>query len=414
MVWDGLIARADDLAAVGDLLHAVGRPPHDARNRKEGRIQFAREVEHVVHEAGVEVHVGADALINAPLFGDQLGGCLRHVFAHLVFLFLVLFRRQFFGKGFQDVRARVGEGVHRVAHAVYEAGVVICFFIEDLRHKIFEFAAVKVGHVLLDTVEHLAYLDVRAAVLGPLQRAERRRHRRIGVCAGRGDHVRGKGRVVAAAVLRMQNEAQVEHFRFQSGKFAVVAQHVEDVFRGGKVLLRLVDKEGGVRVIVSVSLLAVYGQKRKLRDQLERLAQYVLFGYVVRARIVGVEGENTARQHVHHVARGRLHDDIPHEGGGQAAEIRQDLAEALEVCLRRQVAEQKQEGRLFKGKAPPDLPGDQIADADAAVVQLAVDGDFIAVCIFAERLDLRDLRQAADDAVAVYVAQAALDVVFFV
>ena len=47
---DGLVAGADDLSAVRDLFHAVGRPARDTRNRKEGCIELAGEIEHVVDE----------------------------------------------------------------------------------------------------------------------------------------------------------------------------------------------------------------------------------------------------------------------------------------------------------------------------------------------------------------------------
>ncbi len=226
--------------------------------------------------------------------------------------------------------------------------------------------------------------------------------------------MRRERRVVAAAVLGVQNEALVEHRRFEGGELAVVAQHVQDIFRGGKVCARLMNKQRRVRIIIAVRLLAVDGEKRELRDELKRLAQNILFRGIVRPRVIGVEGKHAAGEHIHHVARGRLHDDVALERGGQGAEIRQNFAEAVELASRGQVPEQQQVRRLLEGKAPPLRSRDQIAHVDAAVVQLALDGDFVSVFVLAERGDFGNFGEAAHHAVAVDVAQPPLYVVFFV
>ena len=134
--------------------------------------------------------------------------------------------------------------------------------------------------------------------------------------------MRGEGGVVAAAVFGVQDEAQVEHLRFQLGVSAVLAQHIQDIFRGGKVLSRLVDEERGVRMVVLVRLLRIDGEQGELGDELQGLAQNVAFGDVVRFRVVRIEGKHAAGEHIHHVFRGGFHDDVPHEGGGKGAEIR--------------------------------------------------------------------------------------------
>ena len=164
------------------------------------------------------------------------------------------------------------------------------------------------------------------------------------------------------------------------------------------------DEQRRVRMVIFVRLLAVHGEQRELRDELQRLPQYVLFGNVVGARVVGVEGEHAPREHVHHVLRRRLHDDIAHERGRQLAEIRQQLAEPCKVLFCGQVAEQEQEGRFFKIETPPLHAFHEVADVDAAVIQLPVYGHFVPVFVLAEGNDLGDLRQAAHDAVAVHVA----------
>ena len=57
---DALVGRADDLIHVDKLLHAVGGPADDTRNRKDRGVQLHRDAQHVIHKAGVEVHVRRD------------------------------------------------------------------------------------------------------------------------------------------------------------------------------------------------------------------------------------------------------------------------------------------------------------------------------------------------------------------
>ena len=51
---------------------AVGTPPGDARNGKNGGIKLQRQVEHVVYKAAVKVYVCADAFVNMPFFSNYL------------------------------------------------------------------------------------------------------------------------------------------------------------------------------------------------------------------------------------------------------------------------------------------------------------------------------------------------------
>ena len=94
-------------------------------------------------------------------------------------------------------------------HAVHEARFVERLLVEDLSNVIREFAAFEIGHVFFDGVEHLAHFDVGSAVFGSFERAQGRRHRRIGVRSRGRDHVRRERGVIAAAVFGMQNEAKV-------------------------------------------------------------------------------------------------------------------------------------------------------------------------------------------------------------
>ena len=272
---DCLVAGADDLAAVGDLFHSVCRPARNARNGKEGRIQFPRKIEHIIDKAREKVYVGADALVDLALFRDELRRHVRDGFSHLVFFLHVLFYGELFRKRFEDIRARVGEGIHRVPHAVDEPRAVERLFVEHFRKVVFELSLVKIGHVRLDVVEHLAHFDVRAAVFGSFEGAEGSCDGGICIRSRRGDDVRRESGVVAAAVFRVEHEAHIQRFCFEFRVAFVGTHEAEEVLCGAEFRLRLVNYQAAVRMVVRVNLVAVGGEQRELREQLYALTQDV-------------------------------------------------------------------------------------------------------------------------------------------
>ena len=129
----------------------------------------------------------------------------------------------------------------------------------------------------------------------------------------------GKGGVVAAAVVRVEDEGNVQHPGLQLGVGAVRPQNAQDVLRRGELGVRLVDEQALAVVIVAVGLVAVHRQQGEQRNQLHGLPQHVGDGNIFRVLVIGIEGEHAAGQGVHHVAAGGLHDDVPHKAGGQGA-----------------------------------------------------------------------------------------------
>ena len=83
--------------------------------------------------------------------------------------------------------------------------------------------------ILLDVRKHLKNFQVGAAVLRSLQRAKRCRDGRIGVRSRRGNDVRRKGRVISSAMLRVQDQCDIQHLRLKLCILAVRVEHLEQI-----------------------------------------------------------------------------------------------------------------------------------------------------------------------------------------
>ena len=56
------VTGTDQLAAGGQLLHAVRAPTGHTGHGEQGGIQLTRQTQHIVHEAAVEVDIGGNGL----------------------------------------------------------------------------------------------------------------------------------------------------------------------------------------------------------------------------------------------------------------------------------------------------------------------------------------------------------------
>ena len=106
-----------------------------------------------------------------------------------------------------------------MAHAVDQAAAVAALLADDLAQELADLVVVgRILDIFQNVIQLVHDLQVRAAVLGALQRADGRADGRIGVRAGAGQHAAGEGRAVAAAVVRVDEQAEVEQTRFLVGE----------------------------------------------------------------------------------------------------------------------------------------------------------------------------------------------------
>ena len=296
-----------------------------------------------------------------------------------------------------------------MTHAVDQPLAVKGFAMEQLFQVGFQLLVVlDVVEVVPDVLHHMHDHQVGTAVARALEGAQRRRHGRVGVGAGGGDHTGGKGGVVAAAVLGVQQQRHVQHAGLQRGVLHIRAQHPQKVLCGGKAGVRAVDIHTGVFFVVVIGVVAVHRQHGEDARQLDALAQHVGGVQVRSLGVVGRQRQHAARHAVHDIMAGRLHNDIAGKVGGHGAALAQHRAELFQLLRGGQLAKQQQIARLLKGKAAAAAAVDQVFYVIAAVQQLTVCRVLDPVHIL-ERPDVRDVGQTCQHALAGLVAQTGLD-----
>ena len=221
-----------------------------------------------------------------------------------------------------------------------------------------------------------------------------------------------KAGIVAAAVLGVNDQGNIQRQCFGQGILSVLAQHIQDILRRAQIGVRVMkEKAGAVAQIIGVGLIAVNRQLRKHGDQLNTLPQYVLQAHILRLRIVAVVGQNAAGHGVHHIGAGRLHDDVPYKAVGQAPVAPQHLVEFLQLLFGGKPPDQQQINCLLKAKAPVlQCAADQIVDVISPVEKLP----FHRFAHGAGSVDVADFRKAGQNALSRHVPQPPVDPEFFI
>ena len=214
-------------------------------------------------------------------------------------------------------------------------------------------------------------------------------------------------------MVGVQKEQDVQKTCFVRRELAVEAQHGKDVFGGREALLRVVQHEALAAEVVRFGVVGVARDGRQLRHEVHALDERLIDVGRVRVGVVVVEREDRLLELVHEVLARMVQQVRFEEAFGQFVAFLEALTVAPKVVFRRQVAEEQQEARFFVeiGRAVGGI--DEIHDVDAAIEQLAVGVDLVAVVVDLVADDISDARQADQDARLVLVSEAAFDVVFF-
>ena len=117
-------------------------------------------------------------------FGQHAGGKPLDRAEGFVLFIVPFLISQPLGVGFEDLGARVAQGIHSVAHAVDQPASVAGLLADNPGQQGAQFAFILRVFDIFQNIVKLAHdLEVRAAVLGAFERADRRRDRGISIGA---------------------------------------------------------------------------------------------------------------------------------------------------------------------------------------------------------------------------------------
>ena len=386
----------------------MGDPAGHSGDGEEGGKEVLRDAQHVVGETGIEVHIGGDGL--APSLKDLFPDRVLEKAVEGEFIHAVLFLGQVPAKSPEDLRPGVGQGIDRVAEAVDQSCIVIVVMVQDPVHDIQDLVpVVRIADVGNDLVHHLGHGDVGAAVLGAFERADRAADGGIDIRAGGAHDDVGEGGVVAAAVVRVDDQDAVQEVGLSLGELAVRPEHVEDVLRYGVFRTGIMDDQGLAVELMDLGLVAVAGDGRELGDQIDALAEHLIGIDLVRIIVIVIELQGSRHESVHEVLGGIVEKLTDQEIIGEVIAGGKGGPEIAEGPAVRQIAEKEEEAGFLIAEVP--LPvGDQVLDAVSAVEQVAVDGNDVSLRVLLIADDVGDPGQADPDAGPVIIPQSLLDI----
>ena len=233
----------------------------------------------------------------------------------------------------------------------------------------------------------------------------------IQVRTGRTDDDIRKGRVIAAAVIRVDDQQRIQQVCLPLREAAVCAKHIQYVLRDGIILPRIMDDKGFVVQVMHLGLIGIATEYRVLCDQVDPFQENLIHIRRIRILVEVVKGQGQHLQAVHQVPGGRPQDFIDQKVIRQFISRRQGLFEFLKLRLIRQKAEQKQEaGLLITEIAFPVF--DQVVDAVTAVkkISFAWNDSTAVVAVITDYV--RNSGESDADAGAVFIPEALLDVIF--
>ena len=166
------------------------------------------------------------------------------------------------------------------------------------------------------------------------------------------ERTRQEKAVVAAAVLGVEDHAQVQHLGLLLGEAVVVADGIEEVLGEGEPLLGAVEIEGVVVEVVALGGVGVGHDHGATGHQLEGLTELILQRVVLGGVIIAIECQDAPAQPVHDVPARRLEDHVLGEVHRQGPELGEDGIEIGELLPCGQGAEEQEVGGLLEAEAP--------------------------------------------------------------
>ena len=145
-------------------------PACNSRHGEERGIQRVGQVKHRIYEAGIEVYVGIDGLVNVFLLANQFGSGFGNGVVKLEFFFQTLFFGKLACVYFKNFGSRVGYRINGVPYAVNKPCTVKRLLCKYFPYVIVNVALCAFFDVFLYVFKHMHNFYIRTAVFGTFQR----------------------------------------------------------------------------------------------------------------------------------------------------------------------------------------------------------------------------------------------------
>ncbi len=154
-------------------------------------------------------------------------------------------------------------------------------------------------------------------------------------------------------------------------------------------------------------------QGGEISDQIDGLPQNIGNGQIIRIFVVGIQGENTSRQLVHHVSARGNQDHVSGKSRREFAPGSQGGAVRVQLFLGGQLSEEKQVAGFFVAETVLfSYVFHQVIDINAPVIQLTFRGHFFIVFVDGVSDNLSNFGKPYNNTCAIGISQAPFYIVF--
>ena len=123
---------------------------------------------------------------------------------------------------------------------------------------------------------------------------------------------------------------------------------------------------------MTVCVIGVNRDFRKLSDQFQRLAEYILHRNIFRVIIICIESKYAALHSIHNIGIGSLHDNVTDKTSSQILHVRKKLKKSGKLFLAGKLTENQKIDRLLKTKTSVLQSVYDILHIDSPVIQCTV------------------------------------------
>ena len=222
-----------------------------------------------------------------------------------------------------------------------------------------------------------------------------------------------KGGVITTAMLSMENQCNIQNLSLQLCILAIRTQHQQNILSQGETSLRIADKQSLILTEVTVCMIGINSNLRKLGNQLQRLTQYIFRRNILRIVVVGVQSQYTALHGIHNIGISTLHNHVTDKTTAQLLHVSHNIEKSGQLIPVGKLAEDQQINNLFKAVTSAVQTIDNILYIDALVKKLSVCRNPASINQLIT-VYIRNLSQTGKDTLTCRITQTSFYIVFYI